>query len=196
MRLAGSAVGGQDNLVAWETWTRKRKIGRLKESRSIPARTVSNLTNAWYFAAQGLGLNFNLFVTVRPKDIDSLTPRQRITRWEEIRNKIAQFARDHGYECVLIWARESDPGTGRNEHLHVLRACRKLVTLTLSSSPATLQLFLPRSIPSTAIDINFLLSSRSPQQLSSAGEGGAGHSIKPGCPAITAPALLTGPMNQ
>jgi hypothetical protein len=118
--VAPAKVSAARSADPWKTWTKKRKIGRLKVSRSIDAKVVWNLTAAWYFAAQHLGLNFNLFVTVRPKDIDTLTPLERIKRWEEIRNKIAQFARDHGFECVLIWSRESDAGTGNNEHLHVL----------------------------------------------------------------------------
>jgi hypothetical protein len=59
-------------------------------------------------------------VTIRPHDIDDLTPPQRLERWQDIHNKIAQFARDHDFECVHIWSRESDPGTGTNEHLHIL----------------------------------------------------------------------------
>lgn len=113
-------VSGARSANPWSTWTKKRKIGRLKVSRSIDAPTVWNLTDAWLFAAQALGLNFNTFVTVRPKDIDALTPPERIKYWQKILNKIGQFARDHGYECVLIWSRESDPGSGRNEHLHAL----------------------------------------------------------------------------
>lgn len=114
-------VSGALSADPWKNWTKKRKIGRLKVSRSIPAETVWNLTDAWLFAAQTLGLNCNLFITVRPKNIDDLTPPERIKLWEDIRNKIAQFGRDHEYEPVLIWSRESDPGTGKNE-----RPCRKL----------------------------------------------------------------------
>jgi hypothetical protein len=118
--VAPTKVSDARSADTWKNWTKKRKIGRLKVTRSIEAKTVWNLTAAWYFAAQTLGLNFNLFVTIRPADIDNLTPLERITYWQRILNKIAQFARDHGYECVLIWSRESDRGTGTNEHLHVL----------------------------------------------------------------------------
>lgn len=31
----------------WKTWTKKRKIGRLKVSRSIEDKVVWNLTSAW-----------------------------------------------------------------------------------------------------------------------------------------------------
>jgi hypothetical protein len=110
----------RQELRGWEGWHRKRKIGRRKVSRSIRARVVGNLGEAWYFAPQKLGLNFNLFVTVRLHDIDALTPVERIGRWQNVINKVAQFTRDHDFECVHIWSRESDPGTGAREHLHLL----------------------------------------------------------------------------
>jgi hypothetical protein len=107
-------------LDAWEGWHRRRKVGRKKVSRSLSKAVVSNLTEAWYFASQALGLDFNLFVTVRPLDIDSFTPAERIERWWWFREKVAQYARDHGFESVQIWSRESDRGTGAGEHLHLL----------------------------------------------------------------------------
>jgi hypothetical protein len=30
-----------------------------------------------------------------------------------VQNKIGQFARDLGFERVLVWTRESDPSTGQ-----------------------------------------------------------------------------------
>lgn len=111
---------GSSTTETWQGWQRKRKIGRRKVSRSLSADVVANLTKAWYFAAQSLGLNCNILATVRPHDIDNLTPLERIALWHDILNKIAQFARDHDFECVHIWSRESDPDTGTNEHLHVL----------------------------------------------------------------------------
>ena len=111
---------GSSATETWERWHRKRKIGRRKISRSLSAEVVANLTEAWYFAAQALGLNCNQMMTIRLYDVDDLTPLQRIERWQDILNKIAQFARDHDFECVHVWSRESDPGTGANEHLHIL----------------------------------------------------------------------------
>jgi hypothetical protein len=104
----------------WECWQRRRKVGRKKVSRSLSEAVVSNLTEAWYFAAQALGLDLNLFVTVRPADIDSFSPAERIQRWWWFREKVAQYARDHGFEGVQIWSRESDRGSGAGEHLHLL----------------------------------------------------------------------------
>jgi hypothetical protein len=45
---------------------------------------------------------------------------QRQERWQDILNQIAQFAHDHDFEGIHIWSRESDPGMGTNEHLHIL----------------------------------------------------------------------------
>jgi hypothetical protein len=115
----GGESAGSSATETWEGWHRRRKIGHRKVSRSLSAEVVANLTEAWYFAAR-LGLNCNQFVTVRPHDINDLTPLERQVFWQDILNKIAQFARDHDFEGVLIWSRESDPGTGANEHLHVL----------------------------------------------------------------------------
>jgi hypothetical protein len=111
---------GPSATETWKGWHRKRKIGQRKLSRSLSAEAVANLTDAWYFAAQSLGLNCKLFVTVRPHDIDDLAPSQRQERWQDILNQIAQFAPDHDFERIHIWSRESDPGTGTNEHLHIL----------------------------------------------------------------------------
>jgi hypothetical protein len=113
-------VAGSSATETWKGWYRKRKIGRRKVSRSLSTEAVANLTEAWYFAAQSLGLNCNLFVTVRPHDINDLTPPQRQERWQDILNQIAQFARDHDFEGIHIWSRESDPGLGTNEHIHIL----------------------------------------------------------------------------
>src|SRR3954447_8250570 len=52
------------------------------------------------------------------------------------------------------------------------------MTRPVPSSPATLQLFLPRSIPSTAIAIVRSSLSGSVRQRSADGEGGAGHPIR------------------
>jgi hypothetical protein len=116
---AGDRVAGSSTAETWEGWHRKRKLGRRKVSRSLSAEVVANLTEAWYFAAR-LGLNCNQFVTVKPHDINDLTPTERQVRWQDILNQIGQFARDHDFEGVHIWSRESDPGTGTNEHLHIL----------------------------------------------------------------------------
>jgi hypothetical protein len=116
---AGEEGAGSSATQTWEGWHSRRKIGRRKVNRSLSAEVVASLTEAWYFAAR-LGLNCNQFATIRPHDINSLTPPERQVRWQDILNKIAQFARDHDFEGVYIWSRESDPGTGTNEHLHVL----------------------------------------------------------------------------
>ncbi len=116
---AGAHGARSSTTDTWDGWHRKRKIGRRKVSRSLSAGVVANLTEGWYFASR-LGLNCNLLVTVRPHDINDLIPPQRQERWQDVLNQIGQFARDHAFECVHIWSRESDPSTGSNEHLHIL----------------------------------------------------------------------------
>jgi hypothetical protein len=62
----------------------------------------------------------NRFVTIRPSDIDDHTPVERIKVWQTWRNRLAQFARDNGFPFTSVWTRESEPDTGRKEHLHLL----------------------------------------------------------------------------
>lgn len=104
---------------SWNGWQNKRKIGRRKISRSIPARTVLQMIDGWHFA-RDLKLPFNRFVTIRPALINDLTPDERVAYWETARNKIAQFARDNDFEHVSLWSRESTRDTGQDEHLHLL----------------------------------------------------------------------------
>lgn len=106
--------------TGWEGWQKKRRMGRKKVSRALPAKTVRNLTAAWWFAAQGVGLDLNRMVTIRPRNIDEMTPEERNTFWKKMLNKLGQFARDHDFETAHLWSRESAVGTGRKEHLHVL----------------------------------------------------------------------------
>ena len=100
-------------------WTTKRIIGRRKVTRSIPGKAVRQLEAAWHYA-RSLGRPMNRFVTIRPHNIDQQTPVQRIKVWQHWRNRLAQFARDNGFEFTSIWTRESEPDTGKKEHLHLL----------------------------------------------------------------------------
>ncbi|MCA6109479.1 hypothetical protein [Bradyrhizobium cenepequi] len=104
---------------AFENWTTKRRIGKRKVSRSIPGRGVRELEAAWRFA-KSIGQPMNRFVTIRPSDIDDHTPVERIEIWQHWRNRLAQFARDNRFPFTSVWTRESEPDTGRKEHLHLL----------------------------------------------------------------------------
>jgi len=79
---------------------------------------VKELNSAWHHAAT-IGLPLNSFVSVRPIDIDDMSPAERCRRFAVIRNKLGVYARLRGFEPTSIWSREVNPdGTG--EHLHVI----------------------------------------------------------------------------
>lgn len=100
-------------------WTAKSKIGRRKVTKSLKISEVIDLQSAWHHANK-IGLPVNRFITFRPADINEQGPEQRIETWTGWRNKLAQFARDHGFDFTSLWTRESQRGTGANEHMHVL----------------------------------------------------------------------------
>jgi hypothetical protein len=62
----------------------------------------------------------NTFVTIRPANIDNVAPEKRSAFWAAERNRISEFAKYHGHDPVFIWSRESRPGDGLGEHLHLL----------------------------------------------------------------------------
>jgi hypothetical protein len=79
---------------------------------------VKELNSAWHHAAT-IGLPLNSFVSVRPIDIDDMSPAERCRRFAVIRNKLGVYDRLRGFEPTSIWSREVNPdGTG--EHLHVI----------------------------------------------------------------------------
>lgn len=62
----------------------------------------------------------NTFVTIRPANIDEMPPQERSAFWQSELNRIQAFIRHYGGVPTYIWARESRPGDGGAEHLHVL----------------------------------------------------------------------------
>jgi hypothetical protein len=105
---------------AWDPrWYRKRRIGRQTICKMIKTKDVKNLEEAWLHA-RVIGRPLNRFVTIRPVSINRVPPAERSAFWYKVKNKFAQFARDHGFEPTFIWARESDAPNGMNEHIHVL----------------------------------------------------------------------------
>ena len=100
-------------------WTSKTKIGRRRVSRALKLTQVRELESAWHHARR-LGQPMNKFITFRPQKINDQNPEQRIHTWTAWRNKLAQFARDHGFAFTCLWTRESERHSGRNEHMHVL----------------------------------------------------------------------------
>ena len=103
----------------YANWTAKGRIGRRKVTRSLTLPQVKDLQSGWLHA-NTIGLPINRFVTFRPSDINEQNPEQRIQTWTMWRNKLAQFARDHGFDFTCLWTRESQRHTALNEHLHVL----------------------------------------------------------------------------
>lgn len=100
-------------------WTKKTKIGRRSITRQLTLRQVTDLKSAWHHA-KTIGQPVNRFITFRPKDINDQDPEQRIKTWWSWRNKLAQFARDNGFDFTCLWTRESKRETAKDEHLHVL----------------------------------------------------------------------------
>lgn len=100
-------------------WTKKTKIGRRSITRQLTLRQVTDLKSAWHHA-RTIGQPVNRFITFRPRDINDQDPDQRIKTWWGWRNKLAQFARDNGFDFTCLWTRESKRETARDEHLHVL----------------------------------------------------------------------------
>ncbi|MGC0391109.1 hypothetical protein [Bradyrhizobium sp. USDA 241] len=103
----------------YANWTTKTKIGRRKVTRSLTLAQVKDAQSAWHHA-RSIGQPMNRFVTFRPRSIDAQDPAQRVKTWSKWRNKLAQFARDNGFEFTCLWTRESERDTGMKEHMHVL----------------------------------------------------------------------------
>lgn len=101
--------------------SRRRRVDRRtrRPSKSIPLGIVTEVNDAWRHA-QTLGYGCNVLLTLRPRHMDSLSPEQRQAEWKKYRDRMAQFARYHGFTLVYIWSRESDRGSGTGEHLHML----------------------------------------------------------------------------
>ena len=106
-------------IYAPSDWTKKRKIGNKRISKSIKAKAVKEVENSAFFARR-IGLELNLLMTIRHHDIDSLSPEERNIRRERDLNRIKQYARDNVFTTAFVWSRESDRGTGDGEHLHIL----------------------------------------------------------------------------
>jgi hypothetical protein len=114
--LMVSGPGASDRFA---NWTRKDKIGRRKVTRSLSLKQVKDIESGWHHARQ-IGMPFNRFITIRPRDINDQAPDRRILTWSGWRNKLAQFARDNDFDFTCLWTRESQRETGLNEHMHLL----------------------------------------------------------------------------
>jgi hypothetical protein len=91
-----------------------------RRTKGLNTDQVKELNYAWHHAAT-IGRPLNAFLTIRPIDIDDMSPGERCRVFSAIRNKLGVYARLRGFEPAFIWSREANPdGTGTGEHLHVL----------------------------------------------------------------------------
>jgi hypothetical protein len=74
-----------------------------------------------------IGIGCNLLVTISPRAVNELPRTERTNFWARMRNKIAEFARYHGFEHMCVWSRESAPWSrqrelpvANGEHMHML----------------------------------------------------------------------------
>ncbi len=91
---------------------------RRKETKGLSTNQVKELNSAWHHAAR-TGRPLNTLITVRPLDIDDLTPTKRCQVFAAFRNKLSGYARNRNFPPTYAWSREiNSEGTG--EHMHIL----------------------------------------------------------------------------
>jgi hypothetical protein len=88
-------------------------------TRGLDRNAVIDLNDAWHHARK-IGWPLNVMVTLRPLQIEEISPTDRTAIWNRLLNKLGAYARYRGFRpFTAAWARESNrDGTG--EHLHVL----------------------------------------------------------------------------
>ena len=93
-------------------------VHRQRETKGLDTNEVKSLNAAWHHAAT-IGYPLNVLITLRPLDIDEISPRGRCQLFAEFRNKLGVYARGRNFPPTFVWSREIHPeGTG--EHIHVL----------------------------------------------------------------------------
>ena len=103
-------------------WYRQRKVGLRKVSRCIRLkRTVVALLDAAAHAER-LGRPLNLFISVKPTEMDEMPAEDRPRYWQQLICAIGQPLRNAGLSVTHLWSRESCRlfNDGRSEHLHLL----------------------------------------------------------------------------
>lgn len=89
-----------------------------KTSTGLSRQEVTDLLDIWH-RARTIRLPLNAFITMRPHDIDGMTPDEVCAEWARIRNLYGQYARRHRFTAAMLWTREIAPdNTG--EHMHLL----------------------------------------------------------------------------
>lgn len=91
---------------------------RRRTTKGLDTDQVKELNNAWHHAAT-VGRPLNVMVTVRPLDVDEVSPADRCRLFSRVRNKLGVFARGRKFPVSFAWSRESN-SDGTGEHMHVL----------------------------------------------------------------------------
>ena len=89
-----------------------------RETKGLNTTQVKELNGAWHHAAR-IGRPLNVLISMRPLDIDGMSPAERCRAFASFRNKLGVYARHRRFPPTYAWSREVNPdGTG--EHMHVL----------------------------------------------------------------------------
>jgi hypothetical protein len=91
---------------------------RRRVTKGLDTNQVKELNGGWHHAAR-IGRPLNVLISVRPIDIDIMTPAERCRAFASFRNKLGVYARYRRLPPTYAWSREINPdGTG--EHMHML----------------------------------------------------------------------------
>jgi hypothetical protein len=91
---------------------------RRRTTKGLDTGQVKELNNAWHHAAM-IGRPLNVMVTVRPLDVDEISPAERCRLFSRVRNKLGVFARGKRLAVSFVWSRESNSDS-TGEHMHGL----------------------------------------------------------------------------
>jgi hypothetical protein len=91
---------------------------RRRTTNGLSTDEVKELDRAWRFAPF-IGRPLNVMVTIRPIEIDEVSPADRCALFSKVRNKLGVFARGYKLPVTFAWSRESNLDGG-GEHMHVL----------------------------------------------------------------------------
>lgn len=94
-------------------------VNTQRTTRGLNTNQVKDLDAAWHHAHR-IGRPLNVLISVRPIDIDDMTPAERCAFFARFRNKLGVYARSHGFEPTWAWTREANYPDGSGEHMHVL----------------------------------------------------------------------------
>ena len=88
---------------------------RRRETRGLNTNQVKDLNSAWHHAAR-IGRPLNALVSIRPMNIDSMSPAERCQLFATVRNKLGVYARSQRVPVTFAWSREANLD-GAGEHM-------------------------------------------------------------------------------